>query len=85
MSYLRLYAIQFFQINSHRVFARVLDRDVAYSMRCEIGMAILVILDFVFPNHWQLAPRIIVTVIGSCLPFIQPYCILDKEDGFIGQ
>lgn len=43
--------IHLFQVNADRVLPRLLDCDVAYSVRREVRMAVLIVGNFVFANY----------------------------------
>lgn len=47
--YLVLHTIYFFQLNTDRILSRLIGGNIAHPVGCEIGMAILVIRDLVFP------------------------------------
>lgn len=48
LTYIELGPICLFQLNCYRMLSWILVVDIAYSMRCEIGLAILITFNFVF-------------------------------------
>jgi hypothetical protein len=50
-NYLVLGSINFLQINTDGEFAWFFGCNIAYPMRGQVGMAILVVRDLVFPAH----------------------------------
>lgn len=85
--YIKLISVNLLQLNSAGVLARVLIVDVAYSMRCQVDMPILVIWNLVFPAiecvSLTFSACCVASTIKIDLPLIESYVVLDKQQDLI--
>lgn len=87
VSYLVFSTVNVPEVDGNRVLAGLVGRNIANTMGCQVGMAMLIRRDLEFPGSISfsmiLGLRWIAGSSSYGVPFIQAHCILDKQQGFV--
>jgi len=92
--YIELKALHILEVQGDRVLPRLGLVDVAYSMRCQIHLAVLVVRELEFSWEGKMSACRVSSLESRVSrlfshaahsPLIQPHIVLDKEQVLIGQ